>query len=95
MKPAEGRQRSLHYAAHAGMLEFVRSWPGRRIAVAGLAPWADFWYQWTAVAFLHAYAAAGRRGRQVGYGLNHRPAWVTIPVERILHLVSTDHRGRQ
>ena len=52
MKDVAGMLRSFSYAAFAGLLNYTAR---RADEYERLLPWASFWEQWTAVAFLRAY----------------------------------------
>lgn len=57
LKDVAGMVRSFHYAAHHGLhdLEARRALrPEERVA---LGPWGNYWYVWTAAAFLDGYLA--------------------------------------
>ncbi len=55
-----GMIRSFHYAAHQGLADHLAR--GGLEEETALLPWAEFWYLWTASAFLGAYLAAVRSG---------------------------------
>ena len=57
-----GMVRSFHYAPHAALLQRRRaSKPEPAHNTVALDRWADFWYQWTTVAFLDSYVAIASR----------------------------------
>lgn len=57
-----GMVRSFHYAPHVALLQrrcASKPEPGHN--TVALDRWADFWYQWTTVAFLDSYVAIASR----------------------------------
>ena len=104
-----GMLRSLHYAAHAPLLD-TANMHLRAVDAPMLRDWAGVWLAWTSAAFLEKYLEGlaetpllpvdpearsvlldayllDKALYELSYELNHRPAWVEIPVLGILGLL--------
>ena len=111
LKDVAGMLRSLSYAAHAGLQQFLTAAPGLAAASSldNLSAWAGLWENSTSCEFLRAYRSTIRDNPallpaneqcqtlldayllekvlyELLYELNHRPAWLGIPLAGILAL---------
>jgi maltose alpha-D-glucosyltransferase/alpha-amylase len=116
LRDVAGMLRSYHYATHQALHDLDErgvlgeSSSGRE----DLSAWLDYWYRWSAAAFLRAYlegvdgtrlvpdederAAAlldalliDKAVYELGYEMNNRPDWVSLPVAGIRRILEQPH----
>jgi maltose alpha-D-glucosyltransferase/alpha-amylase len=71
-----GMMRSFHYAAHQGLADHLARGGFEEPEV--LRSWAEFWYLWTASAFLGAYLAHARPGAFLPRGKDELPGLLRV-----------------